>query len=376
MTTAVLYPYPVYTIGQVIVVPLAFHAAFCIFFSATIFPCTVTSQYTQTISGVLAPLNDFLAQHRAVLALDPASDEFKNTVTSLNAALSKSDGGLGQAGATSRLLKQDIVYGRFSPTSIGNLQFQIRRLVTRANGMDIFFTLIDPTRERFPVTPVPSRPSSPRSGTPRSSAPSTPLPASPPNGLVTPPSGLREEPDQFARRRRHLQLQALDRTRSHRSLSRYLHTKLAHHQEDHHDHTLHLSLLALAHALAPARAPAFLSPAETAPVGVFESQRYMAIEATRLTDRHAEEYTAQAVALLHVSCDGLLQNTQGVLRGVQDWFAGVRRASFGSGKKVRALRAERLAHLEQLSADAKEAMAKFKKDTRWVMHHISRKCVC
>ena len=66
------------------------------------------------------------------------------------------------------------------------------------------------------------------------------------------------------------------------------------------------SLLALAHALAPARAPAFLSPAETAPVGVFESQRYMALEATRLTDRHAEEYTAQAVALLHVSCDVLI----------------------------------------------------------------------
>ncbi|RPD56328.1 hypothetical protein L226DRAFT_538461 [Lentinus tigrinus ALCF2SS1-7] len=356
ITTAVLYPYPFYRIGQVIAVPLAFHCALCIVISAIVFPVTITAQYTHNLYAVLAPLHGFLAEHRKVLALNPCSEDFQTVVKSINSALAKSEGGLGQAAATSRLLKQDIVYGRFSPTRIGEFQQCIRRLVTRANGMDIFFTLIEPTRERFPVTPMPSRPVTPRTGTPASTRPGTPIsPGSPPNGL-------REDPEQLARRRRNLQKTAFEQSHGHRSLSRYLHLRLSHHQEQHHDHSLHFSLLNLAHALSLARIQT-ASSAETA-VGVFESQRYMAIEANRLADRHQEDYTILFVRLLHESCDELLECTQGVLDGVQAWFGEVRRASFAGKAKVQRVRAERLAKLEGLSVNVKETLNRFKKEKR------------
>ncbi|KAI0353282.1 hypothetical protein OH77DRAFT_1407363 [Trametes cingulata] len=362
MTTAVLFPYPYYLIGQAIALPLAFHCGLCILFSALIFPSTVTAQYTHTLFSVLGPLNDFLAHHRKVLTLNPSSEEFKATVKNLTGALGKSEGGLGQAAANARLLKQDIVYGRFSPTNIGEFQPIVRRLVTRANGMDIFFTLIEPTREKFPVTPVPSRPATPRSSTPASTrpatpaSPSTPLPSSPPNGA-------REDPEQSARRRRNLQKRALEHSHGHKSFSRKLHLRLREQEEEHQHHQVHFSLLSLAHALSPlARVPT-TSSAETA-VGVFESQRYMAIEANRLSHPDQRDVTAQFVRLLHESCDELLESTQGVVKGVQGWFAEVRRGSFGGKAKIEKARAERLAKLEALRQDIKDVLHKFKKDKR------------
>ena len=358
MTTAVLYPYPFYLLGQVIAIPLAFHCALCIFFSAIIFPCTVTAQYTHTLYDVLDPLNDFLVRHREVLDIHPSTEKFQEAVKGVNSTLAKSEGGLGQAGATSRLLKQDILYGRFSPTRIGDFQQCVRRLVTRANGMNFFFSLIEPTREKFPITPIPSRLATPLSGTPSSTRPSTPLPTR------SPPNGLKEDPEQFARRRRNLQKQALEHSRQHRTFSRYLHNRLSHHQEAHHDHHLHFSLLNLAHGLSHGRTLS-ASPSETA-VGVFESQRYIAIEANRLSDPRGEDYTAEFVALLHESCDELLGCTQDVLKGVQGWFAEVRRASFARRATVEAVRAERLAKLEDLGVNVKETLRRFKQDKRYV----------
>ena len=179
----------------------------------------------------------------------------------------------------------------------------------------------------------------------------------------------------ISRRRGDLQKQAVDHSRQHRSISRYLSLHLNHRREEHHDHHLHFSLLSLAHALSPlARVPT-TSSAETA-VGVFESQRYLSIEANRLSDPHAEDYTAQFVALLHVSCDELLGCTQDVLKGVQAWFAEVRRGSFGSRARVQRIRAERLARLEDLSVNVKEALQRFKRDKRYVsLDLVVRACI-
>ncbi|KAL1937670.1 hypothetical protein VTO73DRAFT_12945 [Trametes versicolor] len=362
MTTAVLFPYPYYLVGQVIALPLAVHCGLCILFSAIIFPSTITAQYTHTLFAVLDPLNDFLANHRRVLTLDPSSEDFKSTVKAITGALGKSDGRLGQAAANVRLLKQDIVYGRFSPANVGAFQPIVRRLVTRANGMDIFFTLIEPMREKFPVTPIPSRPATPRTGTPMSTrpgsptTPSTPLPGSPPNGL-------REDPEQIARRRRNLQKRALEHSHGHKSFSRKLHLRLREHTEEHHHHQVHFSLLNFAHTLSPLARVSTTASAETA-VGVFESQRYMAIEANRLTHPDQSDVTAHFVQLLQGSCDDLLETTQGVVKGVQAWFAEARRGSFGGRAKIEKARAERLAKLEALSQGVKAALQRFKKDKR------------
>ncbi|KAI0820568.1 hypothetical protein BC628DRAFT_1330069 [Trametes gibbosa] len=368
MTTAVLFPYPYYLIGQVIAIPLAFHCGLCILFAALIFPSTITAHYTHTLFAVLAPLEDVLSLHRTVLAMDPSSEAFKANVKNITAMLSKSEGGLGQAAATVRLLKQDIVYGRFSPTNIGQFQPIVRRLVTRANGMDIFFTLIEPTRERFPITPIPSRLGTPRSGTPGSTRPATPVsPATPIPG--SPPNGLREDPEQFARRRRNLQKRALEHPHGHKAFSRKLHLKLREHHEEHQHHEVHFSLLNLAHALSPLARASTTASAETA-VGVFESQRYMAIEANRLSHPDESEVTARFVQLLHESCDELLECTQDVIKGVQAWFAEVRRGSFGGKAKIEKARAERLARLEALGQSVKDALKRFKKEKRRVAHRV------
>ncbi|KAI8969682.1 hypothetical protein BD414DRAFT_256336 [Trametes punicea] len=362
MTTAVLFPYPYYLIGQAIALPLAFHCGLSILFSALIFPSTITAQYTRTLFNVFAPLNDFLAQHRRVLTLDPSSDEFKTTVKSIVGAQGKSEGGLGQAAANARLLKQDIVYGRFSPSRISEFQPIVRRLVTRANGMDIFFTLIEPTREKFPVTPLPSRPATPRSSTPASTrpqtpnTPTTPLPGSPPNGLG-------DDPDQATPRRQTLQKRALEQAHAHKSFSRKLHLRLREHHEEHQHRQVHFSLLNLAHALSPLARVQTSSSGETA-VGVFESQRYMAVEASRLSDPDERDVTAEFVRLLHESCDELLECTQGALKGVQAWFAEVRRGSSGRRAKIEKARAERLAKLEALNRRVKDALQRFRKEKR------------
>ena len=115
--------------------------------------------------------------------------------------------------------------------------------------MGLYFTLIDPTRERFPVTPAPSLP-----GTPRSSTPPLEL-----AGGVSPlPS------------------------RMHSS------APSENHQHPHH-HILHQSLLNSAKTR---------SKREHA-VGVFESHQYLDIEATQLHDSNTEACTARTTELLN-----------------------------------------------------------------------------
>ena len=95
---------------------------------------------------------------------------------------------------------------------------------------------------------------------------------------------------------------------------------------------------------------------ETA-VGVFESQRYMAIEATRLSHPDEMDVTAEFVRLLQESCDAVLEATRGAVRDVQAWFAEVRRGSFGGRAKVEKARAERLAKLEAAKAEHAKLLA-------------------
>ena len=97
----------------------------------------------------------------------------------------------------------------------------------------------------------------------------------------------------------------------------------------HADSAVHLALLRLAHALAP-------STEEAAAVGVFESQRYLALEATRLTGvAEREEHTQQFVALLLESCDGVFVGTQEALAVVVGWFQEIRTGSFDRREKVK-----------------------------------------
>ncbi|KAI0917777.1 hypothetical protein AcV7_007101 [Taiwanofungus camphoratus] len=389
MTTAILFPYPYYQIGRAIVLPIAFHSALCILASVSIFPSTISAQYTQALVRVLDPLHSVLAEHRAILKIPSSSASFPSAVSKISGLVSKSEGALAPAGAALRLVKHDIVWGRFAPTDIGALQFYARRLVTRANGMGIFFTLIEPTRERFPVTPLPSRPGTPfgsrpvtpvasRAGTPWGT---TPVPSRPPSpdgerardNAPTPPRGtgngvprtltMESTQTQTQRRRRNVNLQDRRRPSSLRlSLSRHLHIGLRRHEEDTQHERLHFSLLNLAHTLSLPRV-ATVSSQETA-VGVFESQRYLTLEATRLSRPDSPDATEKFTALLGESCDELLGACAATLKGVQSWIANVRKGSFNTKTKVERERAERLASLGNMRESMNAVLERFRSEKR------------
>lgn len=249
-----------------------------------------------------------------------------------------------------RLLKQDVVYGRFSPADIGAIQWFIRRLVTRANGMQLFFTLIDPEQQKFPVTPMPSRPATPAWGTPVPSRPSTPLGSVP----GTPRGGRSEDPTKAPLRNRHPASHAGNR----HSFSKHLHFRLQEHEQAKQDNHLHFSLLHLAHSLS-------VSSLENA-VGVFESQKYLALEAGRLGVKDSPEYTQEFTTLLTDSCDELLVACVDGLQGTREWVAGIRRYSFAKREKVEKLRTERLEHLTPLRDRLQEVLERFRMERRSV----------
>lgn len=178
LSTAALFPYPFYDIGKAVVVPIAFHSALAVLASIFIFPSTITAQYCASIGRVLDPLEAFLSQHRTILKMDPCSDEFAASVKALKGLVDKAETGMAPTAVWLRSLKRDLIRGRFSPADISTLQWAMRRIVTRAEGMNIYFGLIDPTRERFPVTPAPTSPNTPiltRSNTPAASRSGSPV---------------------------------------------------------------------------------------------------------------------------------------------------------------------------------------------------------
>ncbi|KAH8091403.1 hypothetical protein BXZ70DRAFT_909843 [Cristinia sonorae] len=383
MLSAALYPYPDYNIGKVITIPLAIHAGLAILCSAIIFPTTMTAQYTAACNAVLAPLDQILLLYRQVLKMDPASSEFASTATTIHGLVDKADAGLAGTSATYRLLKRDILWGRFSPSDIGSLQDLLRPLVVRTNGLGTYFYLIDPTREKFPMTPMPSMPATPtsRSRTPTRS--SSPLEEAPDGISETlkrrrrladhSPSPLRqsfarEVSDRLALREKEGSLRSKDTNdhdhdRRRSTWSRHFrhHRKQSGAHHTHHDNHLHFSLLTLAHTLSSHHHPTL--PSEPV-VGVFESQRYMALEATRLGHGSSPETTALFVGLVQESCDELLEHSQKSLKAAQEWISKARSGTFASQARIQRERKARLGNLEKVTAGLKDALERFRKDKR------------
>lgn len=263
-----------------------------------------------------------------------------------------------------RLLNRDIVWGRFSPSDVSMLQWSMRRIVTRAEGMNIYFTLIDPTRERFPVTPAPTTPNTPamtRTPTPVASRSSSPT------------RGRRDRSvDKLAQVQTRDSVHSMHRRRGggassplHAAIARHLrhlsgkHSHGRHHHREHHDNHLHLSLLEMAHSLSTHQ------DTESA-VGVFESQRYVNLEMTRLSHGQSSELTAQFTELLGESCDDLLGAAHEGVLAVKMWVTGVRRADFGGKSKVEKMREERVQKLENVRDELHRTIEAFRNDKRSV----------
>lgn len=391
MLTAALFPYPNYKSGQAIVVPLALHGGLSMLVSALVFPYTMTAQYCAAFGGVLAPVGQVLALYRQVFKMDPLSVEFANAANTIHGLVDKAEAGLAGAGAASRLLRRDIVWGRFAPNDIGSLEILLRLMVVRSNGMGVYFALIDPTRERFPMTPAPSSPATPlTSRTP--TRPPSPSDEKADGEEATlkrrrraaehNPSPLRQSLTQEVTARLNSQStvrstsdEKKDERESHggdhdwmRAWTSHLHRHKNHATSRHHDNHLHFSLLQMAHSLSLGHGHSSLHLPSKSVVGVFESQRYVTLEATRIGQGSSPDTTAMFVKLLAESCDDLLQQCQTSLSAVQEWMGNVRKGSFSFTRrtKIAQERKRRLENLEKVDALLKAAIDSFMADKRCV----------
>ena len=104
-------------------------------------------------------------------------------------------------------------------------------------------------------------------------------------------------------------------------------------------------------------------------VGVYESQRYLTLESTRLTFPNSPILTDQFTKLLGEACDELLEACGTGLGSAQDWLAGVRNASWGSREKVEARRKERLRCMETVKSDLDAVIERFRKHRRYWFYH-------
>ena len=124
------------------------------------------------------------------------------------------------------------------------------------------------------------------------------------------------------------------------TISRHLHLGLRKHEEESQNQRLHFSLLHLAHSLS---VPHATIPHSESAVAVFESQRYLALEATRLSHPDSPEVTETFVFLLGESCEGLLGASADAIKEARGWIQGVRSGWFESKRTAEQRRAEKLA---------------------------------
>ncbi|KAJ2912099.1 hypothetical protein MD484_g8319, partial [Candolleomyces efflorescens] len=319
LTTAVFFPFPYYTTGQSIVVPLAIHSALALTLSLLVFPLTLSASYTTRLQAVLTPLSSVLEQHITLLQSPTGTPEFEKLVEDVITTVKKSEGGLLGVAATGRLLPNDLTVSRFSPTDFQAFQGFARRITGRVQGMGMYFNLIDPTKSRFPSTPgtsvaptpTPGTPTTPRSrqesverGEKRAEESQVPTPKS--SRAISPRGSPRDSPTLSSS---HLQKSP---TRDHHH--HHTHFHLPH-------HILHQSLTNL--SLRRRRRAEHV-------VGVFESQKYLNLEAKLLRDPRQEEWIQMETELLSEGCVPLLEECSKGIKTVDSWLDHVRHGRFNS----------------------------------------------
>lgn len=328
-------------------------------------------------------------EHYRCLQQDVTASDF--SATSIIAAISKAEGGLALLSSAALLHKLDVIYSRFAPTDYTELHSITRRLIARASGMNTYYTLIDPTRERFPVTPGPSTPATPTYSSPSYSRPPSPgrdldqplarADAEKVNSLGPLDGGMKSHQSHHHHTAPHVP----HHMGTHQHKRRYLHTASHHHhhsppQVHHHTginqhkrrylpHTgshpsahSHSSLLHLALSRA--------ARTESA-VGVFESLHYLNLEATHMSHPDSEAHIAKATELLRTSCQDLLKNCEDGLQGTCDWLGSVRDNTFNfwvSREEKLRIRMDKIKKYEHLHHELSLSLDEFTNKKRFLIH--------
>lgn len=197
--------------------------------------------------------------------------------------------------------------------------------------MSLYYTLIDPTRERFPITPVASIPTTPTFSSPSHSRPPSPSRDQPPAIIarVNDHESLDDGSKRFPNQRK--------ATHHHRRRhSPHKHTP-SHHPSQSHSSLLHFALSRAARA----------EPA----VGVFESLHYLNLEAMHMSHPDSEVHIVRATKLLSASCQDLLQSCEHGLQGACSWLGSVRDNCFhfwASREEKTQIRMDRIKKYEDL----------------------------
>ncbi|KZV73701.1 hypothetical protein PENSPDRAFT_602548 [Peniophora sp. CONT] len=389
MQTAVLYPFPLYSIGQSVTLPLVFQAAIAIACSILIFPISISAQFVVRLRGVLNPLHDAMLEHINVLSTPTTSPDF--SPAKARQLVNGAEGALAPLAMSARLLPRDIVWHRFSGPDLAVFRERMGRMTVAAGGMNHYFALIDPTRERFPVTPAPSQPATPilsptqsRAASPTRTehrtndghespiiegkayvSPSNDRPSNPRHdseqtpGATPPHSGGTDSHSDFPaflefskkrgrRRHPHFEMDPITPTSSRapsvrtgrhsnrHSLAAALHLPALHHRE-------HV-------------------------VGVFESQRYLDLENTHWNHPFAARFTERATELLHESVRDVLENAGGGLKALDKWLETSRKHKYAFWRcrqDMKRIQAEREAGLRAAIDALNASLDDFRKSRRF-----------
>lgn len=300
-----------YQIGQLILVPLAFHSAVSLTLSLILFPFSQSTVFTTRLQDVLSSLASMTKQHHHCLQQDVTASNF--STTSIVATVSKAEGALAMLTSAASLQKFDIIYSRFASTDYAQLHSLTRGLVARASGMNMYYTLIDPTRERFPVVSAPSTPATSTYPSPLPSrAPSPSRDSEQPNANADIEKGNNPGSSDGGTMKQYSHLQAHHRKgRQHRVPHKRRH--LPHNIFNHSGHS-HSSLLHFALSRT--------TKTESA-VGVFESLHYLNLEATHMFHPNSAAHVSRATELLRASSQDLLKSCEHALQSVSDWLGSV-----------------------------------------------------
>jgi hypothetical protein len=155
LTTAALYPYPLYTSGLLFFLPMAVQGGIATVCSIIIFPESVGHSFQNKLVGVLGPLQSAMKSIESLfsesvdgqsaltpLTADRRLDEWASQAKTIRLELLQSLTGVPPLRAQQRYLGVDFSYSRLSGHDLRDLFDRIAILQTRSGGMAFFFDVI------------------------------------------------------------------------------------------------------------------------------------------------------------------------------------------------------------------------------------------
>ncbi|KAH8109100.1 hypothetical protein DFH11DRAFT_1629750 [Phellopilus nigrolimitatus] len=306
LTVAHFYPYISYSTGISCVISFYFHSAAAIACSVLVFPETINAQFIKRFRGVFVPLSKAMRTQPGLFAAPTMSEDIDPDL--FIKLVAQAEAALAPLAASSRLMKKDLSWGRFGSEDFSRLHELVRHMAVRANGMVFYFKIIGP-QPGMPALSVLSTPWS----TPSHSRPPSPTRS---QGEAT--SASNSSVKSTGRHHSHRNNAHAHSSHHFFSTLRRHHTLHGHNQHHRSHHSPLTPSLSARHSLT--------FQVENA-VGVFESQRYLNLEA-RFSHPSADDLFPRIMELLGESTGDLVACCADTLDHVVDWLGRMNKDRF------------------------------------------------